>query len=219
MADPTSQYITEIVADSDLNVALQNFSAVCAANSVALGLNPAGLTEIAGAATGFTTNLNSWVGARSAANLAKDNKDAQKKASKIIVSKWAKTFRANPAVPDALLDQLDLPRHKTPGTKTPPTTPLDLVATPDVQALVGLRWKRNGNNGTTQFVVEAQTAPDGDWSIVGTTLKVRFSHQAELGMYVAYRVTATRDGLDSQPTVPVVLWPNGQQAQQLALAA
>jgi len=213
-------YITDIRKQSDLSVALQAFAATCTANALALGgLTAPQLAEINLMATNLASTLTAEANAKAAFDLAHANKAAQYTASKTTLGKWAKTFRANPAISDSLLDQLNLPHHKTPGTKTPPSTPLDLVATPDVQALVALRWKRNGNKTNTQFVVEAQTAPDGEWSIVGTTLKVRFSHQAELGMYIAYRVTATRDGLDSQPTVPVVLWPNGQQSQQLMVAA
>ncbi|MBS1715044.1 MAG: fibronectin type III domain-containing protein [Armatimonadetes bacterium] len=219
MADPTSKYITEIVADPELNVALQNFNTVCSANAIALGLNPANLLEISGAATSFTSSLNTWVGSRSSANQALDNKNLQKKSSKAVISKWAKTFRANQTVPDGLLDQLMLPPHKTPGSKTPPTTPLNLVANADGQGLVKLAWKRNGNIETTQFAVEYRLVSGGAWSILDTTKKTKYTHQATPGVYIAFRVTAKRDGLTSPASVPVVLWEDGVAEPQLSVAA
>lgn len=220
MADPTSQYITEISADGDLNVALANFNTVCAANAVALGLSPANLTEIAGASTGFTSNLNAWVGARSSANLALDNKNLQKKTSKSIISKWAKTFRANNAVPDGLLDQLMLPPHKTPGSKTPPATPTDLVANADGQGLVSLKWKRNGNNQNTVFQIETRSSAGASWVPLDSTTKAKYTYQAVAGEYVAFRVTAKRNGLTSPASVAVVLWEDGGTGQaNLTIAA
>jgi len=212
-------YITEINKLGDLNVALQSFSTTCAANAVALGgLTPAQLTEISGMATNFTSSLNSYATAKAAADLALSNRNAQVKTSKATLSKWAKTFRANPTITDALLDQLDLPHHKTPGSKTPPVTPGNLIASSDVQGLVSLKWKRNGNTSTTVFTIETQTALDGDWSIAGSTTKTKFDYQAVLGNYIAFRVFASRDGQNSQPTVPVTLWANGG-GQSLTLKA
>lgn len=220
VSNPTSQYITQIEADGDLNVALANFNTVCIANATTLGLKPADLTEIAAAATGFNTNLNAWVAARSTANNAKDTKNTQKTTSKGVVSKWAKSFRANPAVPDALLGQLMLPPHKTPGSKTPPTTPLDLVANSTGQGLVKLTWKRNGNTSTTVFQIETRDSVSSPWVMLDSTTKTKYDHQATPGVYIAFRVSAKRGTLTSAPSVPVVLWENGgESATNLKLAA
>ena len=212
MPDPTSKYITEVVADSELNTALQLFNATAAANAVALGLTPPNLTEIANASSGFTTNLNAWAGAKAAANLAHENKDIQKKSSKAVISKWAKVFRANNAISDALLDQLMLPPHKTPGTKTPPTTPLDLVANANGEGLVSLKWKRNGNTSTTVFNIEWRLAPGTNWNVLDSTTKAKYDYQANPGQYIAFRVTAKRNGLNSPASVSVVLWEDGVNA-------
>lgn len=212
MPNPTSQYITQINADGDLNVALANFNTVCIANATTLGLKTADLAEIAAAATGFNTNLNAWVASRSAANNAKDVKDTQKSTSKNVVSKWAKNFRANPAVPDALLSQLMLPPHKTPGSKTPPTTPLDLVANANGQGLVKLTWKRNGNTSGTTFIIETRNSASAPWAMLDGTTKTKYDYQASPGVYIAFRVSAKRGTLTSAPSVPVVLWESGSEA-------
>lgn len=212
-------YITQITKEADLSVALTSFSATCAANAAALGgLTPAQLTEISGMASNFATSLANLATARAAEQLAMENKNLQLATSKTLLAKWAKTFRANPAISDALLDQLNLPHHKTPGTKTPPTTPLDLVAGADIQGLVNLKWKRNGNNSTTVFTIETQSELGGDWTIAGSTTKTRFNYQAVPNQYIAFRVYASRNGLYSQPTLPTTLWANGG-GQTLTLAA
>lgn len=212
-------YITQITKEAELSVALTSFSATCAANALALGgLTAPQLAEISGMASGFASSLASLATARAAEKLAVENKNLQLATSKTLLAKWAKTFRANPAISDALLDQLNLPHHKTPGTKTAPTTPLDLVATADIQGLVNLKWKRNGNRSNTVFTIELQGEPGGHWSIAGSTTKTKFNYQAVAGEYIALRVYASRDEQNSQPTLPVTLWANGI-GRALTLAA
>lgn len=202
-------FITEITADGELNTALNNFNTVCAANAATLALSPADLTAIAAASTGFNTTLNAATTAKAAAKNSVEAKDLQKKSSKATVSKYAKLFRANAAVPDNLLDSLMLPHHKTPGTKTPPAQPLDLTGSADGNGLVSLKWKRNGNISGTQFLVETRTDPAGDWTISGSTTQTKFQYQAVPGSYIAFRVTATRRDLLSPPSFPYAFWENG----------
>lgn len=202
-------FITEITADGELNTALANFNTVCAANAATLALAPADLTAIAAASTGFNTTLNAATVAKAAAKNSVEAKDMQKKTSKSTVSKYAKLFRANAAVPDNLLDSLMLPHHKTPGSKTAPTQPLNLYGNADGNGLVNLKWNRNGNTSGTTFLIEVRTDPAGPWSISGSTTQTKFGYQAVPGAYIAFRVTATRRNLLSPPSVPFALWENG----------
>ncbi|MBV6457442.1 MAG: hypothetical protein HONBIEJF_00551 [Fimbriimonadaceae bacterium] len=211
-------YITEIVNDGELNTALANFNTVCIANAAALGLVPADLTEIAAAATGFNTNLNTATAAKATANSAVEAKDLQKATSRGVVAKWAKVFRAKTTVSDALLNQLMLPPHKTPGSFTAPTTPTDLVATANGDGVIALRWKRNGNIASTTFTVEYRMSASDPWVILGTTTKVSFGYESAPGQYIAFRVSASRRGVSSPASTPVVLWDT-EQGQTLQLAA
>lgn len=211
-------YITEIVNDGELNTALANFNTVCIANAAALGLVPADLTEIAAAATGFNTNLNTATAAKATANSAVESKDIQKAASRSVVNKWAKVFRAKTTVSDALLNQLMLPPHKTPGSFTQPVTPTDLVATANGDGVISLKWNRAGNIQGTTFTVEYRLSASDPWAILGTTTKVSFGHESAPGQYIAFRVSATRRGVTSPASTPVVLWDT-EQGQTLQLAA
>lgn len=211
-------YITEIVNDGDLNTALANFNTVCIANAAALGLVPADLTEIAAASTNFNTTLNTATAAKATANSAVESKDVQKATSRNVVNKWAKVFRAKTTVSDALLNQLMLPPHKTPGSFTQPTTPTDLVATANGDGVIALKWKRNGNIQGTTFTIEYRTSPSGGWAILGTSTKASFGWESTPGQYVAFRVSATRRGVTSPASTPVVLWDT-EQGEMLQLAA
>lgn len=201
-------YITEIDADGGLDTALANFNTVCAANAATLGLQPADLTAIATASTSFKTTLDVATSAKAAARNSVRAKEIQKTASKATVSKYARIFRANPSVPDNLLDSLMLPHHKTPGTKTPPAEPHSLVGSADGNGLVRLKWHRNGNISGTQFLVETRSDPRGPWSICGCVTQVKFVFQAKPGQYIAFRITAARNNQVSQASTPFSLWEN-----------
>lgn len=211
-------YITDNMSDGDLNSALNNWNTVCAANTVVLGLTPANMVEIAAASTAFTTTFNGATTAKAAAKNSVEAKELQKKASRAVVSKWAKIFRANPNVPDNLLDSLMLPHHKTSGSKTPPSQPLLLVGSADGNGLVSLKWNRNGNTSGTTFLIEVQTDPQGDWTISGSTTQTKSTYQAVPGNYIAFRVTATRRNLLSPASTPFSLWGNSGGGS-LSLAA
>jgi len=205
------------MADGEFNSALANFNAVCITNTATLGLLPADLTAIAAAATAFNTTFNAATASKATTKNSVEAKDLQKKASRSTVSKYAKIFRANQAVPDNLLDSLMLPHHKTPGTKTPPTQPLDLTGSADGNGVVSLKWKRNGNISGTQFLIETRIDPAGPWTISGSTTQAKFTYQAVPGVYIAFRVTAVRRELSSLPSFPYAFWENGgEMGLQLA---
>lgn len=212
------EYITEIQADGALNTALASFAQTCTAQATPLGLSPGDITEITNAATNFDTNLLAWQSAKNAASNAVTAKDGQKATSKAVVSKFAKKFRANPAVSDQLLASLMLPPHSTPGQKTAPTTPINLVANGDGNGLVTLKWGRNGNTAATVFEIWYRLSATGEWAVLGSTTKAKFDYQWTAGTYIGFRVTASRNGQTSPASTPVVLWEQGGEGS-LGLAA
>lgn len=211
-------FITEIEKDTELSLALAQFSARAAVNAVPLGLNPGNLTEISTAATGFATSLTTLTTAKAAATAAKEAKDAQKAASKAVVSKWAKVFRANVGVSDAILAELLLPPHSNPGSETTPTTPYDLTATANGNGDIQLRWNRAGNIQTTTFQIEFRTSAAAPWTILDSTTRRSYFTSWNPGQYVAFRVRAVRRGVGSSWSTPVILWDTEESAQ-LQLAA
>jgi hypothetical protein len=184
---------------------------------VVLGLAAGDLTEIQNASTNFSTGLNGWIAAKATADNAKGVKDGQRVTSRTVVSKWAKIFRANQAVPDALLSQLLLAPHKTPGEKTAPAQPTNLVANSDGDGNITLRWNRAGNIQGTQFIIEYKAASGDPWAVLTSTTRASCQTTWSPGQYVSFRVIAKRNGQTSAASTPVVLWDaTGPVVLQLA---
>lgn len=201
-----SQYITQIEVDSKLRLAMADFSEVCAARAVELGLSPADLAEIDEASSAFSEDLLLLIAAKAAMHSATVRKDAQKEASQAVIAKWAKIFRANPEISDATLINLQVAPHHVQGAQTRPTAPTKLVADSDGQGNISLRWNREGNRNGTIFEIQSRTASDNEWRFIGTTTKVSFKLQATVGQYIGFRVRATRASKVSPASTPVSLW-------------
>lgn len=201
-----SHYITQIEVDSKLRSAMADFSAVCAARAVELGLSPSDLAEIDEAASGFSEDLLLLIAAKAAMHSAAVRKDARKEASQAVIAKWAKIFRANPDISDATLAGLQLAPHHVQGVRTSPTAPTNLVANSDGQGNISLKWDRNGNRNGTTFELQSRTPSDGEWRFIGTTSKVSFRLQAPVGQQISFRVRATRASRSSHASAPCTLW-------------
>ena len=214
-----SRYITDTkMPEADYATALTNFLAVCNANKVPLALTTNDLTEIQAAATGFPTTLNAWVAAQAAAGNAKTAKDVQKATTATIINKWAKIFRANNAIPDALLDQLMVAPHKPGRTSSPPVTPTEFQCVADGDGNISMKWRRNGNTSATSFVIEWRGSASAPWTQIGATTRAKFSWQSTPGEYAAFRVRATKKGQSSAASNQFVVW-NGQPNASLRIAA
>lgn len=215
-----NQYITDINADADFAVALTSFAGVCTANMAVLGLNAATLAEITGTNTAYTGSMNTWVTARLASFNAQDSKDLQKKSSKAVISKFAKQFRANLTISDALLAQLQLAPHKPAKNSSPPNQPTLLTALADGLGFVKLKWSRSGNKPGTTYQIEYRNETTVAWTILDSTTKVKFEYEAEPGQSIQFRIIANRAGIASQPSIPVSLWEGAPgNAASLKLAA
>ncbi len=211
-------YITEMNGDAELIPALTNFKTVSAANAVTLGLSLPQQGEISDAATDFEAAMDAWIAAKAAAEAARRAKDEQKSASKAVIAKWAKVFRADVSISDALLGSLMLAPHETPKTNTPPSTPLNLVGNADGNGAIKLRWKRGDNRYGTIFVVEYRTSAAAEWVQHGTTTKTSYDIQWTPGQYVSFRLTAVRSSQKSPVSAPFTFW-NGSTTLELTEAA
>ncbi len=218
MPDPTAPYITSIQVDTLLETALTSFAAACAANQAALGLTAPQNTEIQNAATAFVNAMNTMMTQRNLAKNATDNKDWVKKTTKAVVSKYAKIFNSNTAIPDNLLAQLQLPPHKPSKTTSAPAKPMNLLGKADGDGMVSLKWSRNGNIAGTVFLIETQLSPTAEWTQLGATTKAKFEFQWTVGEYVGIRVTAQRHNQSSAPSTPYVMWGNAASAPLLKVA-
>lgn len=209
MPNQVNQYITEVQGQTQFADALNSFNAQCAANADVLKLDPAQLAEIAQAATKVTQKLDAWFEAKEAANQAGIDKNDEIKTAKGIVSTYAKTFRADPTISDALLGLLMLAPHNPPKTSTPPAQPTGVLGTSNGLGLIDLRWHSNGNKPTTMYRIEYRTNANAPWQFLANTSQRRFSYQWTPGTYIAFRVIAQRGTEASEASYPFVLWDGG----------
>lgn len=204
------KYITETVNDLALKSAFNTFSSVCAADAAELGLSPAEVAEIATAAAQYESDILEVIAAKAKLSSVVRNKDDQKAASRDLISRYAKRFRANPEISDVILTKLQLAPHETPGTHTKPTTPLALNATSDGQGNIKLIWDRNGNRQTTVFQIEVRYSPSDPWQMLGVTTQAKYRLRSTPGSFISFRVFAHRNSLVSPAGTPVTLWHEGQ---------
>lgn len=214
----TGIYITELRADPALVAALNTILPLINTNKTTLGMTAQQVTDLTNLCNAYITQYNAANTARLAAKAAVASKDANKKTALTSLYSYVKTWRANAAIPDSLLEQLMVAPHNVSGTTTPPVTPLDLVAFSDGQGNIELRWKKSTNKSGTQFVIEQRTSPTEDWTLAGVTTKQKYELTRTPGEYVAFRIIAVRGGMTSNPSIPVSLWDNGS-GQTLQIAA
>lgn len=205
-------YITEENIDSQLNVDFPTFISNANKHKVALGLTSADLTAITNALTAFSTGLSASNAAKAAAKAAVTSKNDAKATAKAEISKWAKIWRANQAISDSILDDMMLPPHSTPGTRTAPTTPNNFSFSVTSQGTINMKWGRNGNTSGTIFNVESSSNGKTGWSVAGSTTKTKFSINGNPGTTVYFRVVAIRNSQSATPTNPIVVWPSSGES-------
>jgi hypothetical protein len=209
-------YLSEILSDHDLATALGTLAEVCAESQAELGLTPADIAEIQGAVAEFRADLQKAFAARAAARAAVEAKNSSRELAREVSSKWSRLFRANPDIPDSLLAKMNLAPHVVPGTRSAPETPFDLVARPDGNGNVLLKWNRGGNRQGTQFLIEARFARDESWQMLASTTRSTYKARFAPGRYVAFRLRAQRAGRTSYSSIPCELWGTEQAALELA---
>ncbi|MCE9559400.1 MAG: fibronectin type III domain-containing protein [Armatimonadetes bacterium] len=204
--------MTEETRDSYLAPDLAVVLATATANKTALSLDAPALAELGKVFGDFQTAYTASVNEKATLKSIVATKNANKKAAKALVAKYAKTWRANPAIPNSLLDALLMPNHNTQGSSTPPTTPQFLPMEVSIAGVVTLKWQRNGNNGGTIFNVETTESLDGPWTFFDSTTKSKLDYQSTPGTQVSFRVVAKRNGQTSSYSVPITLWGGGNGA-------
>jgi hypothetical protein len=131
----------------------------------------------------------------------------------------AKTLYNDPAVDDEMIAAAGLAIHDTAPTPQTPTQPLNLVATPNWDGAVELKWARNANPALTSFLVEA-SADGTNWDVVHTTTKSRATVTGYTpGVNYWFRIRASKNEITTLPSNVAEIYPSGSQNVNLELAA
>ncbi len=185
--------------DALLRPWLINLRTVATANMEQLGLDVPDLDVLIAADTNFSTAYNEALAARLAAETATMTKDSTRRDSLNSVKSYVKTWQASTTINQALKNELDLPIGPNQGVPTPPTVPLDFVATPNSNGSVAFRWKRNGNRQGTVFVIEKFDGSEWETIELATKTRVTVNGFAP-GVSETFRVFARRNGQNSAPS-------------------
>lgn len=210
-------YITEERSDAELLNQLPTFVSRAIANSTVLGLDADQIQELSSLVTGFSTSMGQVQTTRNAAKSAVKAKNGARGSVRSLVGQLAKTWRANPAIPESVLADMNVPPRQGQGSTTPPVTPSDLSYSINTQGVATLRWKRNGNKQGTVFNVERSSNGVSNWAVVNTSTTTRAVFQTTPGVTVYYRVVAIRGQQSSTPTNPIVVWPTAGNGDETTL--
>lgn len=202
-------YITEELNDSALVIAMKSFITNITENDAVLGLDTDELLAFTNRFNAFTAAVDEVADIKLQSKSATADKNDKKSDARALIAQYAKEWRGNPAIPDALLDLLQLPNHQNNGPRSAPTVPTDLSFTINNVGEVTLRWKRNGNNSRTIFTVETGPSTSGPWTVYDVTTRASSEYNGPSGIETFFRVIARRNGISSNPSFPISLWANG----------
>lgn len=213
-------YITNAKKDGDWVKLGKQFVDTVALESSSLGLTPAQVTGLSTTFDNFDTAYTDLETQKATLESAVSVKDSTKASFEALVRRYAKQFRGNVTVPDALLELLNVAPHTVKPSNTSPTQPLSLVADTNQVDQVFLSWNRNGNIQGTTFWIQAKTGAATVWTTVDTTTKSKITLNGyPAGTAAWFRVIAVRRGLHSAPTPPESIYSDGDESSNLSIAA
>ena len=199
-------YITEELSDSKLLVAMTTFLANAEANEGPLGLDAESFGALTLVYNAFRAKLDAATIARTEAKQATAEKNDAKADARALIAQFAQEWRANPAIPDSLLDLMTVPNRQSNGTRTPPTQPLGLeirIGTGETS----LSWNKNGNKYGTVYNIESAPSANGPWTTFDITTRSKIQFLWPAGDSIWFRVSAKRNQQTSAPSLPLALYP------------
>ncbi len=192
-------------SDPSLGIWLTNFATIAAANATDLGLTTAQTAAMTAAASNYNAKLTAANTAKNRQRSAVQVKNNARTAALDLFGPTAKTILANPEVEANL--KVDLGMTVAPTPPAPVSTPIDLSATAYSNGATILIWKRGANAKSVSYVIEAKIGLAPNWTIVGTTQRVKFTDEGRTpGQMITYRVSAVRGGVQSLPSNEAVVY-------------
>ncbi|MBL8087002.1 MAG: hypothetical protein JNM85_02885 [Chthonomonas sp.] len=205
--------------DQDIRQAMVTFAQGCTNYTGLLGLTPAQLSQINAASQDFTSNLDSVDASKAAAKAAVSVKDETKGTVTDLLSRWTRTFSANPNIPLDVKRQLGIPDPAAP-TRTTPKTPTALTALGFSDGRTRLKWNSGGNIQGTRYFIEINEGDTG-WELLDVVSATSYTqYDAVVGQKASYRVIAKRRDLESGYSNVATVYDNlGEQEPTLESAA
>ena len=202
-------YITRDIPDADYDSALESFLEAAAANAAALGLSPEEIEAMSTEFAAYHQAVVAVVTARAKLAAAVTAKEELKANARAMVNSAAKAWRANIAIPEEILELVQVAPHRAPKALTAPNVVTDVVVTADGGGDLTIRWNPNGNIPRTLYMVETAPTGSGPWTLVATVTAKKFRMQGTPGTPMWFRVRAQRRGISSNACNPVSIWTGG----------
>lgn len=182
---------------------IRNFANVAGSEASELGLTPEQVAELSALAETFSEAYLESQRYKIIARAKISNKDDARQSSEEVFRNFAKMIANNFAVSDTLKERLGMNAHSAPPS--PVKTPDQLIVVCQPTGINQLKWKPNGNSRTVTYIIEARPMSSGNWTMIGITSTIKFSHLAtgwREPLY--YRVSAKRSRSQSSPCTPVL---------------
>jgi len=178
---------------------LENFIQVAQANMAELGLVADDITELENLRSDLTEKLNAKVAKREASVAATTDFNLTHKSAKEKVGGFNQFFKSKKNVTSVLLEALGLNANDANLTPIVPVAPSDLVVEGRSNGINYLKFNRNGNKSTVNFVIESKTGDETAYKFVTVTKKTRFQHKNQTpGVRVFYRVKAVNGDFETE---------------------
>jgi hypothetical protein len=193
--------------NADFLVWLINFINIATGNKAALGLSDAELLDLTNMQAALETLVNENQAKHEAAQAATVALKGKRLEVNQLVGYYNKIFKANPAIAASLVESLGLNANDGSLTSTVPVEPTDLVVEGRSNGINYLKFNRNGNKSTVNFIVEAKVGDAAAYSFVTVTRKQRLEHKNQTpGVRVFYRVKAVHGDLESAYSNEAVIY-------------
>lgn len=212
-------FITETRSDVALKAQLPTFLANATANADDLGLTAPEIEALGELFDTFTLDMDSVDAAKLASKAAVSAKNESASVVREQIAQYAKTWRANPAIKDSVLADMNVPPHQTQGSQTPAVPPTNLSFSFSGTGLIDLTWKRGGNKSGTVYNIQTREGTTGAWSVAFTTTKTKATISGNPGTPLYIRVVAIRGASVSAPSNGIDIWADGGSGEVIQLAA
>lgn len=124
-------------------------------------------------------------------------KDAHFAAAEIADSRNA-MIKANKKISNPIKESLNISTSLSIPATSPLSAPIELTVVGFDNGINKLKWKRNGNTQSTQFILEQRIGDAGAWQFLDTLTATRYEHTGQTpGTKIYYRITAKRSSQSS----------------------
>lgn len=193
--------------DAQFSVWLGNFIAVANANLTALGMTTADITALTALKTDLDAKVAAAQTAQEAAVAATAARKVARKAVNDSVGPKGRIIGENPAISNALKEELGLRVRDTTPTPIIPVPPTDLAAQGLANGVNVLKWKSGGNKPGTLYIIEARIGAAAAFTMIDTVTSTRYEHKNQTpGVRVFYRIKAKRASSESNYSTEAVVY-------------